>query len=747
MLKSVDWADNRLYHSGGDWEPFQFYLDVLNESNSFDLLLGYFSSAAINVLSLGFAKFLSSGGKVRMIINDVLSHDDKEVVKRVSDGYVYQIPFNLSNFDELKSRLDDYDLHFFQCLGWLIQNKRIDIKIIRPLGKKGISHYKCGIFSDGVDKVGFSGSCNFTAFGLLENLERIDTFNSWEDTRSNIWVRSQEEEFSDIFSGKAKFVEYLDADEIKTAILTHFGNTDIDQLLINEQELIQLKSELFKSKRLKKAIESSKKRIQISLDAPRFPFAEGPRDYQIEAYNNWVAKSFHGIFAMATGTGKTITSLNCLLQESAKTEEGIYHAIILVPTITLVNQWEDEAKSFNFQDVIKISSKNKWESTLATSLSTNKRIPTSFVVIATYASFIKQKFLKYLPSFPSDTIFIADEAHNIGSPSVLNKLVDFPLVKRIGLSATPKRIYDPEGSEVMEAFFNDQAPYTYSFSMERAISEGILCKYNYYPHIVSLTAEEFDEYIIITKQLSKFFNGKTNDFDKNDIVEKLLLKRKRIIHKAENKLTKTKSILGRRFKEEGNLNYTFLYVPEGFVSESIEQDEESDDGFEEETKIINLYTKAVAEIDPNIMVNQFTSSMHDRNSILDQFKVAKIQVLASMKCLDEGVDIPRAEHAIFCSSTGNPRQFIQRRGRILRKHIDKSIATIHDLIVVPDLEASDRSSDTFQTEKSLVEKELERVMYFASLSINPFHTEDVFKSICEHYDLNIYTIHQNLKNQ
>jgi hypothetical protein len=107
MLKDAEWAEYRVYKSGTDWEPIQFYLDVLNEAKTFDLLLGYFSSAAINVLSIGFAKFLSTGGRVRMIINDVLSAEDKNVIKRVSDGYIYQIPFDLSNFDELKSRLDD----------------------------------------------------------------------------------------------------------------------------------------------------------------------------------------------------------------------------------------------------------------------------------------------------------------------------------------------------------------------------------------------------------------------------------------------------------------------------------------------------------------------------------------------------------------------------------------------------------------------------------------------------------------
>ena len=339
---------------------------------------------------------------------------------------------------------------------------------------------------------------------------------------------------------------------------------------------------------------------------------------------------------MATGTGKTITSLNCLLQEIQNTEDRIYHALILVPTITLVNQWEDEAKAFNFQEIIKVSSKNQWEGDLATTLSIAKRIPTSFIIITTYASFTKERFNKYIQQFPKDTILIADEAHNVGSPSVVNRLTSLPFQKRIGLSATPKRIYDLEGSSAMEAFFKDKEPYTYSFSMERAIEEGILCKYYYHPHIVHLTSEELKEYIEITKKLAKFFNKESGSFEMSDIVEKLLLKRKRIIHKAENKLFITKRILQERFKKEGNLNYTFIYVPEGKAVEGMDDEIE----IEEDLKIINQYTRAIGQIDDSIMVNQFVSGMRDRNEVLEQFKVGKIQVIASMKCLDEGVDIP-----------------------------------------------------------------------------------------------------------
>lgn len=745
MLNAVDWSNDRDYKTGSINEPLQFYIDSLCNSKSFDLLLGYFSSTAINVLSIGFANFLYSGGVMRMVINNILSEQDKDAIKKGQEGNITSSNFKLDDIKGLRSTLDEYGKHFFECFAWLIANQRIQVKIIQPKNGKGISHYKSGIFNDGENKVGFKASCNFTAYGLLENLEELDCFMSWENGRSNKWINAQSKYFDEIFEERADFVDYLSIDKILVAIKSEFGDKSINDLLTQEKYLVDKKTKLPINDRLKKSIKQANKKLEAFEELekqPRFPYKEGPREYQIDAYNNWVTNDKKGIFAMATGTGKTITSLNCLLQEIQKKENPIYHGVILVPTITLVNQWEEEANKFNFFEIIKVSSKIDWESDLATTLSIAKKIPTSFIIITTYASFIKDRFQKYIKGLPEDTLFIADEAHNIGSPSVLNSLTKLTLQNRIGLSATPKRIYDFEGSIAMESFFNDNEPYTYSFSMERAIEEGILCQYYYHPHIVTLTTDELNEYIEITKKLAKFFNNKSGSFDSNDIVEKLLLKRKRIIHKAVNKLAKTREILENRFKKEGNLKYTFIYVPEGSTAEITE--DENDD--EETIKLINQYTREIGRIDESIRVNQFVSGMPNRNDILEQFKEGKIHVIASMKCLDEGVDIPRAEHAIFCSSTGNPRQFIQRRGRILRKHPKKDIAVIHDLIVIPDLTISDADSDTFRTERSLVEKELERVMYFASLAINPFETENVFSNICEHYDLNIYTIHNKLRN-
>ena len=481
--------------------------------------------------------------------------------------------------------------------------------------------------------------------------------------------------------------------------------------------------------------------VEEIFDAPKFPYEEGPREYQTAAYQNWCKNDFQGIFAMATGTGKTITALNCVLEEYIKSPKHVYHTLILAPTLTLVEQWAREAARFNFTEIHTISSKANWGNSIATMLSTAKRIRRPFILISTYASFIKNAFQSLLPHFPVDTILIADEAHNLAAPQIVKKLANFPLSRRMGLSATPKRIYDPEGTAEMEAFFNDREPYTFSFSMEKAIKEEILCSYYYYPWIVRLHPLEMAEYTKISKKLANLYHLAKTNLDAGDTYEKLLLARKRIIHKAQDKLPATIRLLKEHLSKEGTLKYTLVYVPEGRAFDITEEGIETVD---ENNMIIDQYTREIGLLDEKVLVNRFVSGMTDREEILSQFEKGLIDILVSMKCLDEGVDIPRAQMAIFCSSTGNPRQFIQRRGRILRKHTDKNYAVIHDLVVLPEYDIQSEESNTHELEKSLVKKELERVMYFASLSRNPYYAEDVFADVCRIYELNVYAIQKEL---
>lgn len=746
MLRDVEWSPNRDYKSGSEHEPVEFYLDALSESASFDLMLGYFSSAAISVLSVGFAKFLSNGGKVRMIVNDVLSAMDKEVISRVEEGYIYQIPFDLSNFSELKSRLDDYDMHFFQCLGWLIQNKKIDLKIIKPSGGQGISHYKCGVFYDGQEKVGFSGSCNFTPFGLLKNLERLDVFLSWENGRSNKWISSQMDDFEDIFSGNASHVEYLNSERIKTAIASEFGGCDIDELLIQEENLINSKKALTENSRIKKKLEITKEKIEAELAEPHYPRGFDIRRYQEEAYRNWVANDYKGLFAMATGTGKTVTSLSCVFEEYKL--KGYYNFFVLVPTIDLANQWKSEViGKFNFVDTVLCSSKGpNWEETLREiGLSLKLGTPTNFCIIVTYASYRSKRFQQVLKAYFEQHYkkftLIADEAHTLGSPELL-KILPHEIGYRIGLSATPERVYDQVGEAELSRFFNSYPPnYTFKYDMKEAIDNGVLCKYYYHPKLVDLDDGELLKYKEISRKLSRYIDSKTGKYIDSPIVNNLLIQRKNIIHKAKNKANCLIDIIEDIGAE--SFKRAFIYVPEGYETNYVSDDTSQID--ETDHRIIDEYTKLLYNA-YKFRMRKFTGDTGDRADILDNFTEGKLDALLAMKCLDEGVDVPSTEIAVFCSSTGNPRQYVQRRGRVLRSFAGKNHAYIYDMIVRPPYDATSTDQIQKKVEKNILLGELNRLVNFATLSENRMEILKDLEELCTGYDIDIYEM-SNLELQ
>jgi superfamily II DNA or RNA helicase len=740
MLIDCDWSLHRVYKTGSENEPIQFYLEGLANSKQFDLLLGFFSSSAINLLSVGFATFISKGGRVRMVINHLLSERDKEAIAKVEDNPNEIKLFDISDVSELRKQLDEYDTHFFECLAYLIATKRIEIKIIKPKDGMGIAHYKSGVFNDGTERVGYQASCNFTLYGLSENLEHLQCFLSWENGRSNKFIYTQTTDIDNYFAEKDQNVEYLSAKDIEVAVQDQFGNKDIDELLVQESKLLEKRASMTTNPRVKATLDKLLKDIEIRKHTPRFPFPSGPRQYQKDAYQNWVANNYQGIFAMATGTGKTLTALNCVLEEYKKTET--YNVIILVPTKVLVEQWEKEVSAFNFSNIIKISSQNtKWQSELnalrVKSLFGGK---VSSCIISTYASFTSSRFQDYLKGSPDQTILIADEAHNLGSPRVLAQLDDFKIFKRIGLSATPRRIYDVDGSAVMEKFFNDKEPYTYNFSMKRAVDDGILTKYYYYPYIVELNEGEMEEYAAITKQLVAAYNQSEKNEAAKKSYEMLLMKRKAIIHKSKNKLRSFENILISLKEQKDGLKNLLVYAPEGKYQDTDDLYGEFED-LDNENRIIDYYSNVIRKVSPDTTVTQYTSQSEDKEHILKSFSKGSIDVLLSMKCLDEGVDIPRTEKAIFCSSTGNPRQFIQRRGRILRRHPEKAFAYVYDLVVIPRVSIG---SYGYELERNLVKKELERVVHFAYLAMNKYEAIETMREMCDYYDLNLDTLHKEL---
>ena len=394
MLKDVKRSEDGTYTPQGKHTPFEFFSNALENSFFFDIELGYFNSAAISVLAGSFASFISHGGKMRMAINQIVSVDDKKAIKAGLEGGI-TLGLDLTDWKSLRSSLDEYGEHFFKCLAYLIQENRIEIQIIKPKTTSGIAHTKKGQFVDLEGTVvGFSGSANFTLGGLFNNLEEINIFLSTSpDTVIQKKLSNQKEHFKKLMAQVEDDIEYLSASELQEAILSSYGGQDIEDLLNVERKLKEYK----KSLKPKPVVTSDDESL------PEFPYSSGPRDYQKQAFENWKKNGQKGLFAMATGTGKTITSLNCLLEIYNRC--GYYMAIILVPTITLVNQWEDECRKFKFSRIIKLFSKNpKWKERIELIKMEEKMLkenetPKSFIIISTYASFARESVFEILNSF------------------------------------------------------------------------------------------------------------------------------------------------------------------------------------------------------------------------------------------------------------------------------------------------------------------------------------------------------------
>jgi len=704
MLSDVHFKHS--YTSGYD-EPKDFFTEALIESCNFDLGLGFFSSSGIRSLSYGFALFIANGGKMRVVMNHILSKEDKEVIENGQKHLIEDFEDNiLCDIKKLIETLSKEDEQFFRCLSYLISVDRI--KFLATISTKGgLGHDKYGIFKDEKgNKVAFIGSANFSQSALELNGETITVFTSPNDDNR---IAEYQTLFDQSWENDTPHLIHIPIEHVKTFIREKFPEAPLTNLIeegINLRESIGMDNDV-PPKYYKPISKRILDKIELKEQEPRFPFPE-ERKIQIDAYNAWIGNGKKGMFAMATGSGKTVTALNCIRKQYK--ENGYYKAIIVVPTQALAIQWEHEAKSFNFQNIVSTHSDKDWKDVLSRYITRSILDSTkSIILITTYATFNRndiQSFLKKVRGAET-FIYVADEAHNIGSQNSLKHLPEM-INWRIGLSATPERIYDDLGTEKLYEFFDSKPPkYTYRYTMKQAIEEGILCHYDYYPIFIELTSSEMEEYERISDQLRKYIDADTGKYKLN--AERLLLKRKRIIHKAENKKIAISDLL-EELKQKQKLDYTFVFVPEGYEPDYSINDSYNID--QDDIHIIDEYAQMFKE--HGYSYHKYISGLDDAPSILQNFADGDIQILLSMKCLDEGVDIPRAEHAIFCSSTGNPRQFVQRRGRVLRKCKGKEKARIWDLIVTP----PNILDESNKIERNLFFNEVKRIVNFAALADN-----------------------------
>lgn len=422
------------------------------------------------------------------------------------------------------------------------------------------------------------------------------------------------------------------------------------------------------------------------------------RKYQRKAINSFVSNNWRGIFEMATGTGKTFTSL--FAANRYYTINGRMFLIIIVPYVHLINQWVEESRKLGFEGFLECSGlKKNWLFHLSNMIRDyNLGLLTRSLVITSYKTAATKEFGQLISLINSNTFLISDECHYFGIKSMDYKYY-LNIDVRLGLSATPDRWWDEHGTKRLREYFGDTV---FEYDLEEAIHNNFLVEYKYNPIVADLNEDELEYYSQLTKRLSLLLNQDNPDEEE---ILKINLRRSSIISKASHK----KKLLYEKLIEKGvqNISHTLVYCGKGEITG---------------------ITKELSKM--GLRVHRFNHTLNriERERVLDSFASGEIQVLVALKCLDEGVDVPSTREAYFVASTSNPREFIQRRGRILRNSPNKNIAEIHDFIVLP--QTSD--SDLFI---NIAEKELPRFAEFSRYAINSISCRIDVSNILKRYNL------------
>ncbi|MBE9170121.1 DNA phosphorothioation system restriction enzyme [Pleurocapsales cyanobacterium LEGE 06147] len=437
-----------------------------------------------------------------------------------------------------------------------------------------------------------------------------------------------------------------------------------------------------------------------SLGVPQIPSSLQLRDYQRQAVASWFRNKGRGTLKMATGSGKTIIAL--AIATELYQQIGLQVLLVVCPYRHLVTQWQRECAKFNLEPVLAFETVYNWQSELSTQLYNIRSGNQSFLtVITTNSTLINEGFQSQLRFFPAKTLIVGDEAHNLGSLRLESSLPR-NIGLRLGLSATPERYFDDDGTDALLGYFG--AILQPEFSLADAIARGALVRYLYYPIFVELTQSEAFAYAKLTKRIGWALN-KNDNLEQNDTLTSLLMQRSRLVGSAANKLNALRELMLRRL----HTTHTLFYCGDGYV--------------ENYASTSLAYTSRQLEAVTHLLgqelgyrVNTYTAdtSLEEREQLRRQFESGELQGLVAIRCLDEGVDIPAIRTGVILASTGNPRQFIQRRGRILRPYPGKDRATLFDAIIMP----PDLDRETWEVERNLLRKELKRFIEFADLADN-----------------------------
>lgn len=658
-----------------------FYIPVLENSKKYFRIAGFFSSTSLSVAAEGIEGLIKNDGKMYLLISPELSEEDFSIIskseKLENDAFLF------SDF-ALDAKEDN-----LKALAWLLGNGRLEIKIV--VGKKSrnsLFHQKVGIFFDDEGNIlSFSGSINETAQAWINNIEEFKVFRSWN----------------------AGQIEYLQADLNKFS--SYWKNERKDTAIVFDlpsslkEKIIQIRPrdvwDLNIMRRYKKDHEIKTNKLSL------FP-------HQARAVEAWVENDYSLLMEMATGTGKTRTAIGCLLKKLEDNE--VLLTIVATPQNTLSRQWKDDFVKLNIAldyNAIIDGSVSKWPKRLELLLLdlNEKRIKTA-IVFTTHATASDPKFVDVIlkNKFKTKILFIADEVHATGSAKQRDALLpeyDY----RIGLSATPERMFDEGGTSLIRNYFGDKS---FEFTIADALStinpltgRPFLNHFTYHPIFVELTPSENKQFNKYSQQIAIL--KAQDEYDPDDL-QKLYDRRAAVSKNADGKYDALSKLFDQLIPE--STVDTILFVSDKQIKGAF------DILSEKHIKRAKITERESASKVVNI------DGDTERQEIISQFNQRQLQVLVGIKCLDEGIDIPNARIAILMSNSTNPREFVQRVGRVIRQAPDKKPSMIYDFIAFSD------------SATGLLEKEAKRAQLIAINADNYSEVREAFSQRGVNLDAN-----------
>ena len=702
-LRDISYKNS--YKSPRDNVVQDFLIPSLKEAVEYDRAVGFFSSSVLLSLSVGIVGLLKNNGKIRLICSHKLSKEDIDAIQK---GYETKKDYNeiISKILEKDFRLpkDDLEKERFNILSHLISANLLDIRIAfsKNFSSTSMFHDKLGVITDSHGNfVSFSGSLNESLNAFEQNYENIDVYTSF----SGDYPRALEkkEDFENLWNNEDSGAVVIKFPQNLKNVIKKYEKSEIDFDIDKKQFNYEIQEVVKKN--------------------PELPYWLELRDYQIEAIESWKENNYIGIYDMATGTGKTLTALGSVI-ELLKNLDYKLGIVICCPYQHLVDQWCEDLKSFNFKSIVGYSGspQTNWKRLLKKqAFEYSNNLKKNFCFITTNASFRTEYVQNIISNVRGDLLLVVDEAHNFGSKG-LGKLLDDRFNYRLALSATLDRHNDEDGTELLYDYFGNKC---IEYSLERAINEDKLTSYYYYPIPVYLTEDELEEYNTLSKKIAKYVTVQSNG--KVSIApgaEMLLIKRARLVAGAYNKIEKLKEII-QPFKND---NHMLIYCGSTTI-----KDNDYDEFNPEKSEIRQVEAVSMMLNEQlNMKVSRFTSKEknNERKLLIKEFDDGDtIQALVAIRCLDEGVNIPSIKTAFILASSTNPKEYIQRRGRVLRLFPGKKYATIFDFVTLPrDLDEI-QATDALTYDMSLIRREIDRVKDFANLSLNSRDSDKLINKI------------------